>query len=115
VLLLIPDSWGVLALGDSWPGARAVLPASGVHMIGLAVGLGATFMLRALADGKSVLTGSSVQSPLVLCLGVGGVVVGGAFGAAVGFAVAHWVGAGVWWLLVIRSVRRRKTAAAANA
>jgi O-antigen/teichoic acid export membrane protein len=115
LLLLVPDSWGELLLGDSWEGARTVLPASGLHMTGLAVGMGATFMLRALADGRSVLTGSSIQSPMVFILGVVGVVVGGALGAALGFAVAHWFGAGVWWLLVIRSVRRRKKAEAAAA
>jgi len=98
ILLLLPERLGAEILGDTWRGARSALPYIGVMMICVGLQAGPYLMLRALAAGRRVLKVSALQAPLTLVLGIVGAVTSGAAGAAGGFAVAHVVGTGLWWL-----------------
>jgi hypothetical protein len=59
---------------------------------------------------KVSLTLESLFGPLTLIGGVGGVLIGGAVGAAWGFAAPFWILLPVWWLVLRREARRITTA-----
>jgi O-antigen/teichoic acid export membrane protein len=95
VLLFLPDSLGRELLGDSWEGARAVMPAVGAGQCAIAVSIGAALVLKALSRADLLLKGTLVQAPLIFLLGVGGGLWLGIEGAAWGMALAQVVGAAI--------------------
>ena len=114
-LFLLPDTVGEELLGDSWTGTRAVLLASVIGAAGSALAVGPGTLLLAMDRAKVTIRVHAVLAVLVLGLGVGGVFLGGANGAAWGFALAFWAVVPAWWVLLHREARGtvlRETAAA---
>ena len=106
LLLALPDSAGRQLLGDAWEGGREVLPAMAVTMAAVGAAIGAACMLRALGAVRETFRQSMLLAPLLLVFGLVGVWQGGAKGAAIGFAIAQWIPVPLWWLRLVRTVRR---------
>jgi len=105
IFLFLPDAFGKELLGETWPATKAVLVASIVQQAGAAIAIGPATMLYAMDRAKVTLTIHAVLAPMLLAGGVVGVVVGGADGAAWGFAVAFWSVVPAWWIKVRREVK----------
>jgi O-antigen/teichoic acid export membrane protein len=111
LFLLAPDSVGRALLGETWAGTSAVLWPMVLGQLGgnLAHGTSAAFI--GMDRAKVSMTLEAVFGALTLIGGVGGVLIGGAVGAAWGFAAPFWILLPVWWLVMRREVRRITAAA----
>ena len=96
-IMLLPTRVGRDVLGANWAPGRHVLPAVGVMVAGQGCALAATVGLRALGAARRSLGARLWGAPVFLIGGVAGAMVDGAFGAAVGLAVAAWLDAGLVW------------------
>lgn len=105
VCLQLPASVGEAVLGDSWQEARAVLIPVTALLMSVGAEKGAIVVLRAYAAARSSLRVALVWGPLTIVGGLLGALTGGAYGAAAGMAVAHWVGTAVWWGHAARYLR----------
>jgi O-antigen/teichoic acid export membrane protein len=88
LLLLLPDEIGRMVLGDTWGPTSAILPASVIAMLVGIASIGPSAGVYAKGAVRVLFPLVLVGGPVYLVAGVLGVVVGGAFGAAAGFAVA---------------------------
>jgi hypothetical protein len=96
-VLALPSSSGEALLGDSWAGARDVVPAMTLQVVALGATFGAFTGLRARTRAATTLrigVGTAVSG---LVLGLAGVLVGGASGAQWGVSAAVAVGAVRLW------------------
>lgn len=101
VLLAVPDSVGFQLLGATWPGARSVLPLSGLQWALISLALGAVLGLKAHERAATLLRLTSVQAPLLVGLSLAGASLSGVRAAVAGLAVAQLVGAVLnWWVLL---------------
>lgn len=107
IFLFLPDAVGKGLLGDTWPATEAILVASIVQQAGAAISIGPATMLYAMDRAKVTLAIHAVLAPLLLVGGVVGVILGGAQGAAWGFAVAFWAVVPAWWIRLRREARAR--------
>jgi O-antigen/teichoic acid export membrane protein len=105
LFLVLPDAVGGALLGDSWPNTKSILVASIVGQAGAAIVIGPSTMLYAMDRARVTVRVHAVLAALILGCGVGGVFLGGAEGAAWGFALAFWSLVPAWWLLVHREAR----------
>ncbi len=105
LFLVLPDAFGAALLGASWPNTKAILVASIVGQAGAAIVIGPSTMLYAMDRARVTVRVHAVLAVLILGCGVAGVFIGGANGAAWGFAVAFWALVPAWWLLVHREAR----------
>jgi O-antigen/teichoic acid export membrane protein len=106
LFFVLPDSVGEALLGASWTGTQSVLLPSLVGMCGSAAAAGPGTLLLAMDRARVTFWGCTVLAFLLLTLGVGGVLIGGATGAAWGFAAAFCLMVVPWWTLLVREVRR---------
>jgi O-antigen/teichoic acid export membrane protein len=106
LFLLLPDRFGAALLGDSWSGTDEVLLAAVVMQVGSTLSIGFSTALHAMDRARVTLVAQSVLSVLLLLGGVGGVLLGGAEGAAWGFAIAQCSVVPAWWALARREARR---------
>lgn len=102
IFLVLPDAVGVELLGETWPETETVLLASVVYQAGAAVALGPATMLYAMDRARVTLSLHAVLAPLMFIGGIGGVLLGGAVGAAWGFAAAMWAVMPAWWIRMHR-------------
>lgn len=108
-LLTLPEQVGRAVMGDVWPGARATLLAMTLWMVGSAVAVGPMTVIRACGEARPSFGVNVLIGVLLLgCTPAGFVLLGGAPGAAVGFAVANLVPAPLFWLQMERVLRRRQ-------
>lgn len=98
VLLVLPDSAGRQLLGDTWPLTSEVLPASILWSCAIVMSTGPAAVLRVLNRARVSFEINAVTAPLLIVLGLAGLQVGGAAGAAAGFALANWLTAPLWWI-----------------
>lgn len=82
-LLVMPDGVGETLLGDSWDGARIIIPAMTMQVVALGALFGAFNGLRARADAAATLR-------IGVFTAVSGLVLGLAGGAAGGAQLAQW-------------------------
>jgi O-antigen/teichoic acid export membrane protein len=102
VLLLLPDSAGAALLGDTWTTAEAVLPASLLGLVAIALGFGASLLMIALGFAKETFRINIMLAPGFLVLGLVGLEVAGAPGAALGLSLAQvFVAPAIWWRVVV--------------
>ncbi|MFE6931008.1 hypothetical protein ACFVDT_03115 [Streptomyces sp. NPDC057699] len=113
-LALLPDGAGRQLLGDTWPTAAALLPATGSQYAAMAVGTCGLLALRML-DPRTTLSIQVVFSLTAVALMAGGYVLGGVPGAAWGLALGSLCKAAATWTRVARLRRRRSTAEALSA
>lgn len=98
VLVLVPDEVGVALLGSTWSTAREVLPAALLGLVAIGGCLGASTLLMARGFARESFLISLLLAPGFLVLGVGGLELSGAPGAALGLSLAQCVVAPViWW------------------
>ncbi|QBR09071.1 hypothetical protein D7Y56_25965 [Streptomyces sp. S501] len=105
-LALLPERAGRELLGDTWPTAAALLPATGSQYAAMAAGTCGLLALRML-DPRTTLSIQVVFSLTAVALMAGGYALGGVPGAAWGLCLGSVCKAAATWTRVIR-VRRRK-------
>jgi hypothetical protein len=96
-LLAMPSRWGAALLGQTWPGGRSVLLASGIAYAAVGASLGPDLLLLSMRRTREVFWLSMALVPLLFILGLIGVEIAGAPGAAVGFAAAQWLVVPLYW------------------
>jgi O-antigen/teichoic acid export membrane protein len=101
VLLLLPHRVGVALLGDSWDGAWSVLLPIGAVMVAIGWSTGARVGLKALRRADLLVRVTVTHAPFVIVLGVLGAALGGARGAAVGYAAADLFGTVLIWVVFL--------------
>jgi O-antigen/teichoic acid export membrane protein len=94
----LPRSVGEFVLGTNWEGARALLLPLSIGAVGFGLSFGAWAGLRSLAAAKRSLRARWIDSIATMLLGLSGAAIGGALGAAWGFAAAGFILiANAWW------------------
>ncbi|CAM5505601.1 hypothetical protein SBADM41S_00789 [Streptomyces badius] len=101
VLALLPDTAGRQLLGDTWPVAADLLPATGSQYAAMAVGTCGLLALRML-DPRTTLAIQIVFSLTSVAFLAGGYVVGGVPGAAWGLFLGSLCKAAATWIRVAR-------------
>ncbi|MFE7792917.1 hypothetical protein [Streptomyces sp. NPDC057460] len=104
-LALLPDGVGRHLLGDTWPTASALLPATGSQYTAMAVGTCGLLALRIL-DPRTTLSIQVVFSLAAVAFLAGGYVLGGVPGAAWGLCLGSVCKAVATWIRVARLRRR---------
>ncbi|MFJ1547513.1 hypothetical protein [Streptomyces sp. NPDC088246] len=104
-LALLPDGIGRHLLGDTWPLAAALLPATGSQYAAMAVGTCGLLALRML-DPRTTLSIQVVFSLAAVAFLTGGYVLGGVPGAAWGLCLGSICKAVATWTRVARLGRR---------
>ncbi|WPW27083.1 hypothetical protein P6B95_06505 [Streptomyces atratus] len=104
-LALLPDGIGRHLLGDTWPTAAALLPATGSQYAAMAVGTCGLLALRML-DPRTTLSIQVVFSLAAVAFLTGGYVLGGVPGAAWGLCLGSVCKAVATWTRVARLRRR---------
>lgn len=105
VLALLPGSVGRHLLGDTWPTAAALLPATGSQYAAMAVGTCGLLALR-LLDPRTTLSIQVVFSLVAVAFLTGGYLLGGVPGAAWGLCLGSVCKAIATWTRVARLTRR---------
>lgn len=105
VLALLPASVGRHLLGDTWPTAAALLPATGSQYAAMAVGTCGLLALR-LLDPRTTLSIQVVFSLTAVAFLTGGYLLGGVPGAAWGLCLGSVCKAIATWTRVARLTRR---------
>ncbi|WP_406099433.1 hypothetical protein [Streptomyces sp. NBC_01013] len=105
VLALLPGSVGRHLLGDTWPTAAALLPATGSQYAAMAVGTCGLLALR-LLDPRATLSIQVVFSVAAVAFLVGGYLFAGVMGAAWGLCLGSVCKAVATWTRVARLTRR---------
>lgn len=108
VLALLPDAAGRQLLGDTWPAASALLPATGSQYAAMAVGTCGLLALRML-DPRTTLAIQVVFSLAAVAFLTGGYLLAGVPGAAWGLCLGSVCKAAATWTRVSR-LRRRNPA-----
>ncbi len=111
VLFLMPSSWGVWLLGDSWAGAKSVILPVVVGATAVALVMGPALGLKCRAEGGRLLRTTFIQAPLLILFGLLGAALNGAVGAAWGFASAQVIGCILLWGHFLTSERHHARAA----
>ncbi|MFF1921961.1 hypothetical protein ACFVW8_15475 [Streptomyces sp. NPDC058221] len=104
VLALLPGPAGRHLLGDTWPTAAALLPATGSQYAAMAVGTCGLLALR-LLDPRTTLSIQVVFSLTAVAFLTGGYVLGGVPGAAWGLCLGSVCKAIATWTRVVRLTR----------
>lgn len=112
VLALLPGSVGRHLLGDTWPTAAALLPATGSQYAAMAVGTCGLLALR-LLDPRTTLSIQVVFSLAAVAFLTGGYLLGGVPGAAWGLCLGSVCKAVATWTRVARLTRRGEPGRAA--
>jgi O-antigen/teichoic acid export membrane protein len=103
-VLLLPDRAGRALLGESWAGARAVLPWTCVEYFFLGLGVATTLWLQVRFAARRLLQVRLVYAVLLSSLGVGAVIFGSSVkSVAAAIACAAFVNAALSWFLVLRT------------
>ncbi|MEU9759264.1 hypothetical protein [Streptomyces sp. NPDC047985] len=109
-LALLPEETGRGLLGDTWPAAAALLPATGSQYAAMAVGTCGLLALRTLDPGAT-LPVQVVFSLVAVAFLTGGYVLGGIPGAAWGLCLGSACKAAATWTGVARLRRRSDSSA----
>jgi O-antigen/teichoic acid export membrane protein len=111
LMLALPDAWGVMLLGDSWAGVRTVLLATLIGQVGNLIAVGPSCVVHAMGKSVSTFRIHVAVSAMLVVFGVTGLWIGGAVGAASGFAVAYWAVVPIWFVTLRRLGREAERAA----
>lgn len=107
-LLVLPDGVGTALLGDSWSAAQDVLPASLLGALAIGSALGASQLMVSRGYARETFFVQSLLAPGFLVLGLVGLELWGAPGAALGLSLTQVVVAPVMWWQVVRLMRRER-------
>ncbi|MFF1443077.1 hypothetical protein [Streptomyces sp. NPDC058295] len=106
-LLLVPDRFGELVLGDVWGSASQLIVPATLGVAGAGLGTGAAAGLRALGAARRSLRSQLFASSCYVGGGLGGAAVAGTVGSAWGVAAATVCSSAVWWLHLRSALRER--------
>jgi O-antigen/teichoic acid export membrane protein len=107
VVLLLPDAWGRAVLGDSWAGARSVLPWTLLEYAALGVASASTLGLKVRQEARMLVRQKAVVSVLVAVLGCGAaLLLHDVRAVSAGLAVAGLVSVTLGWRHLTESMRR---------
>ncbi|NGO08524.1 hypothetical protein G5C60_13055 [Streptomyces sp. HC44] len=106
-LLLVPDRFGELVLGDVWHSSSELIVPATLGVAGAGLGMGAAAGLRALGAARRSLRSQLFASACYVIGGLGGAAVAGTVGSAWGVAAATVCGSAVWWLHLRSALRER--------
>ena len=115
ILIALPESVGAALLGETWRNAQAVLPAALLGLVAIGAGLGASVLMIARGYAKESFWTQSILAPGFLVLGLLGLELGGAPGAALGLSLAQCIVTPVAWWRVVTLMRREQARSAAGA
>jgi O-antigen/teichoic acid export membrane protein len=105
LVLLLPAGTGRFALGANWAGARLLVLPLSIGVIGYGLSFGATSGLRSLAAARRSLRARSIDASATLVLALSGASLGGAHGAAWGYAAAGCLRIPTAWWQFTRAMR----------
>ncbi|NLT55943.1 MAG: hypothetical protein GXX79_15610 [Actinomycetales bacterium] len=107
MVLALPDRWGTALLGDTWDGARSVLPFTVLEYVGVGLAAAWTLGLKVRGEAGRLIRQKTVVAMLTAALGVtAALAVGEVRAVSLALAVSAGVGAAVgWWHLRISIVR----------
>lgn len=108
IFVVLGDEIGPWLLGDTWPGAEQIFVPMALVAISSGLWLGATVGLRALQEVSRSLRARLVVSAMNVIGGIGGLILGGAEGAAWGLAITYMAGVMIWWYVFWRAPSRRR-------
>ena len=110
LLVALPRGLGTLLIGSIWrPTYPLIIPVA-LSTAGICVWGGAEIGLRALGAARRSLHGMIFAAAAGLACGLTGAFLNGVLGAVSAFAIAMWVGAVVWWWLLLQAMRESGTA-----
>jgi hypothetical protein len=109
VLVWMPDGVGEALLGDTWEGARSLIPLVAAQATAIAVATGVALALKAMSRTGALLHLSLMQAALALGLGAAGALVAATPGALSGLLAAQVIGA-LATVMVLRVAVRRDQA-----
>lgn len=101
LLLVLPDAIGRQLMGSTWAGTERILVPTVVAMVISVASLGPTCGVHAMKLPRVLFPLQLMAAPAFLVGGVGGVFLGGAFGAATGIALAQAFNTGVAWIRLV--------------
>ncbi|WP_261561995.1 hypothetical protein [Frankia tisae] len=113
IFYFLPDRYGQALLGDTWAGTKGILGLSILHYLAAAVPVGPACMAYALGKTKITFRLNAAFAPMLLGFPILGAVLGEARGAVIGFNLAFWAIAPVWFVLLRRLVREHDVEQAA--
>jgi O-antigen/teichoic acid export membrane protein len=104
IVLLLPDAAGGFVLGESWAGARSVLPWMCFEYLFLGLATPTTLWLRVRFAARKLLQNRLAYAALLGVCGSAAAVLGPSAGyVAAGLAAAAAFSAGLGWLVVLRN------------
>lgn len=95
--LAMPSTLGEQLFGATWSDGQSLVLPMGLAMIAGSAATGGFAGVRSLGDARSSMRARLASLPGELVLPIGGAVLGGALGFAVGLLLARVVSAAVWW------------------
>jgi O-antigen/teichoic acid export membrane protein len=101
LLLVLPDAIGRQLMGNTWASTERILVPTVVAMVISVASLGPTCGVHAMKLPRVLFPLQLMAAPAFLIGGVGGVFLGGAFGAATGIALAHAFNTAVAWIRLV--------------
>ncbi len=113
IFYFLPDRYGQALLGDTWAGTKDILGLSILHYLAAAVPVGPACMAYALGKTKITFRLNAAFAPMLLGFPILGAVLGEARGAVIGFNLAFWAIAPVWFVLLRRLAREHDVEQAA--
>ncbi|WP_462188476.1 MULTISPECIES: hypothetical protein [unclassified Frankia] len=113
IFYLLPERYGQVLLGDSWDGVKNILGLSILHYLAASVAVGPACMVYALGKTKITFRVNAAFAPMLFGFPIIGLLVGGARGAVVGYNIAFWSIAPVWFVLLRRLGREHDVEQAA--
>ena len=107
VVLLVPDAWGTALLGESWNGARDVLPFTVLEYVAIGLATASTLGLKVRGEAGVLARQKAVVGVVMVVLGCGAALLWDDVRAvSAGLAVAAAISAGLGWYHLGRSSRR---------
>ncbi len=109
MLLILPDSLGTAALGDTWTGASAVILPMSLASAAAGASLGPAIVIYAMGQARKTFRLHLFEAPLIILCMATGVHIGGTPGAAWGMATSMTMMIPLWFWQLHALLRGQKS------